>query len=454
MLAGRSLLLAALIGWAAIAVLSLIVGAPLGHDEAQYAIAARGDMHGEVWLYLSPGTINIARVGVSLGDAPWLVRLPSALFGMGVPLVTYAVGRTAFDERTGAWAAAVIAGAPHFGFHNADLLSDLPAAACVVAGITVIARELSRNEGPSWWLVAAAPAWAVGFYIRYGHAPVIAIAGLLACVLWWRRLLARPLPVLVTVVTFVGLLVPHALHSLDKTGSVLGVLRHSSAAPAESYMGEGLVDYVTSNPLWFYGLVVAPVIVVGLVSIGWRDERWRMRVFLGGVAIGQVVMIGLQTRAQPRYVYIAVMLLAVLGVAALARLAARFPRLPRVLPYVVVAAAWLFVAIRVIPTHEHRAHARAHLVAASDTIVRDTARRPCLVLTRQVPQIWMFTRCHTALSREPYPPWPRDRRIYVVGTADNVLEIVPLLRALGGVASPLPVSDPRARVWYVDPFAR
>jgi 4-amino-4-deoxy-L-arabinose transferase-like glycosyltransferase len=447
-------LLAALAGWAAIAVLALVVGAPLGHDEAQYALAARGEVPGGTWLYLSPGTSAIARVGLALDGEPWLVRLPFVLLGIGVPLATWALGRTAFDDRTGAWAAAVIAGAPHFALHNADVLSDLPAAACVVAGITVIARELSREEGPSWWLVAAAPAWAAGFYIRYGHAPVLAIAGLLACVLWWRRLLARPLPVLVTVVTFGALLVPHALHSLDKTGTVLGVLRHSSAAPAEAYVGEGLVDYVTSNPFWFYGFVVAPVIVVGLVSIASRDQRWRMRVFLGGIAIGQVVMIGLQTRAQPRYVYIAVMLLAVLGVAAIGKLAARMPRLPRALPYVVVAAAWLYVAVRVIPTHEHRAHARAHLVAASETIMRDTGHRPCLVLTRQVPQIGMFTRCEPALSREPYPPWPRDRRIYVIATADNVLDVVVLLRAMGGVATLLPVSDPRARVWHVDPFAR
>src|SRR6266550_7883555 len=95
--------------WILIALLSLLCSPPLGHDEAQYAVAARADE--SPWLYLSPGTVAIARIGILLGGSDWALRLLPIVLGSGVVVAAWLLGRVAFDERVGAWSAAVVAGA-------------------------------------------------------------------------------------------------------------------------------------------------------------------------------------------------------------------------------------------------------------------------------------------------------------------------------------------------------
>ncbi|HEX4422437.1 MAG TPA: glycosyltransferase family 39 protein, partial [Kofleriaceae bacterium] len=184
----RKLLGAAVLGWAVVATLHLVGGPPLGHDEAAFAIVARGD--GPIWLYRSRGVTLLAELGLALGGGDVAMRLASTVLGLGVVLGVYAVGRAVFGARSGAWAAAVIAGAHPMLARSADLLGDLPAVAGVLAGMAVLAGELDRPGGPRWRIVAAAPAFAAAFYARYGTAPVIAIAGLIAIALWWRPIAA------------------------------------------------------------------------------------------------------------------------------------------------------------------------------------------------------------------------------------------------------------------------
>src|SRR4029077_9819935 len=133
------------------------------------------------------------------------------------------LGRIAFDERVAAGAAAVLLWDHALTLRNVELIGDIPAAACLIAGIALIVRELERDDGPSWWFVGVAPAFAAAFYLRYGHAPKIAIAGVAAAALWWRRIVARPLPVVAAVIVLAGLLAPHVVGSLEATGSPLGI---------------------------------------------------------------------------------------------------------------------------------------------------------------------------------------------------------------------------------------
>src|SRR5258706_386319 len=193
-LTGRRLLAWALVVWCVLALLGLVLGPTLGHDEAAFALAARGEAPPAEWLYRSDGTIAIARLGIALGGAPWQLRLASTLLGPLVVIAVYAVGRAAFSARTGAWAAAVIAGAHPMVLRNAELLSDLPATACVLGGIAVLVGELERDGGPRWTVVAAAPLFAGAFYVRYGSAPVVAFAIAAAGLVWGRSVVRRPMP--------------------------------------------------------------------------------------------------------------------------------------------------------------------------------------------------------------------------------------------------------------------
>lgn len=432
---------AALVGWAAVAAMNLFAGPPLGHDEAAFAVLGRG---GAVsWLYRSRGVTYLADLGVALGGADWQLRLASAIVGLGVVLAVYAVGRAVFSARTGGWAALVVAGAHPMVIRNAELLSDLPATACMLAGVAVIAAELGRPDGPRWRLGLAAPAFAAALYMRYGSAPVIAIAALAALALWWRAIAARPGPAIATAAGFLVLLVPHAMYSLRETGDVLGVLRVSSGVPYRPYWGAGLVTYLTSNPFAYYGALVAPVMIAGIIGLA-RTVRGRGPWFLGILAFGQLLAIGLQSHAQPRYVFIAVALLIVLGVEAMRPLAR--PQLA----LAAVGSAWLGVAIATIPLNRAIAHSRGAILSAAAAIRADHGTAPCVVIAPKVPQLMWYARCDGALVALARPADLAPGRVrYLVSTPYASFDAPAFAAAHQLTAIELPTGDPRSRVWAI-----
>lgn len=444
----RRLLFAATFAWLAVTILSIVLGPPLGHDESAFAVAARGD--GAAWVYRSVGVTMIAHVGVALGGAEWQLRVASAVLGTGILLAAFAVGRATLSPRTGAWAACILAGAHPLALRSAELLGDIPATACVLAGLAVLAGELPREDGPRWRLLAAAPAFAAAFYLRYGSAPVILLAGAAAAMLWPRGLVRRPLVALATLLAFLALLAPHFLQSLHETGSLTGILHVSSQMPRRAYAGEGLVTYFTTNGFAFYGALAAPLMLCGLASLARLPADWRPRVFLAVVAIGQIVLLGVQSHAQPRYVYVAMVLLVLLGLDGLARFA---PARLRAFSLPVVVTAWLGVAIAVPFYTRFLATARAPLTAAATAIRADAAGRPCLVVAKAVTQLMWYTGCREHLLRDlaAVPPWSRAPIAYVVHAPRLNVQIAALLGAVPGRARPLPVGTAGVEVWQVSP---
>ncbi|MBA3459181.1 MAG: glycosyltransferase family 39 protein [Deltaproteobacteria bacterium] len=444
----RRLLLAAVIAWLAVAVLAIILGPPFGHDESAFAISARGD--GPAWVYRSYGVRLVALPGVALGGAEWQLRLISAILGTGVVLAVFALGRAAFSPRTGAWGAAVVAGAHPLALRSSELIGDLPATACILAGLAVLVGELGRETGPRWRLLAAAPAFAAAFYLRYGSAPLIAITAGTAALIWWRAILLQPLRVLATAALFSALMAPHFLQSLHETGSLLGILDVSSRMPRRAYAGEGLVTYITSNPFQFYGALVAPLMICGLVGLVRLPGEWRPRVFLGIVAIGQLVALGMQTHAQPRYVFCATLILVLLGIDALERFGPVRLR-PLALPLVI--AAWLGVVVAVPFYTRFLSDARRPIAAAADAIRTDAAGRPCLVVAKAVTQLMWYSGCREHLLRDfdRVPAWTAHPVDYVVSSRRIAVQIGALLEAVPGTATALPVASENAEVWRVAP---
>jgi len=440
-LSTRRLMTAALLAWIAMAVLGLVFGPVLGHDEAAFALAARGRAPAGVWLYRSDGTVAIAKLGVLLGGAVWQLRLASAVLGLTVVLGIAAVGRAAFSARTGAWAAALIAGAHPMVLRAAELLSDLPATGCVLGGIALLVGELDREAGPRWRIVAAAPLFAAAFYVRYGSAPVIAFAIAAAGMMWWRQVVARPLRLVALVGALAVLLVPHLVRSLDATGTMLGIMKVSAGMPRRAYVGEGLVTYLTSNPLVFYGALIAPVAVAGVVGLPWvrRKAPW----YLALVALAQLVSLGVQSHGQPRYVFIAISLLVVLGVDRWARLDR--PRIAAAL----VAASWLGAAIGAVAYFRHLDRERAPIVDAGAVIHAHAAGRPCVAVALIVPQLMWYSGCDVMMSALLVAPLPADRVRYAVTFTRWPIAIAPIAAAQHVRATPVPTTDPRAEVWLL-----
>ena len=431
----RKLLLGALGAWLVVEIVMLVAPLHLGHDEAQYALAARGDHE---WQYVSPGTVAIARVGVALGASDLALRLLPALLSLAFVLAVWLAGRVAFGERTGALAAAVMAGAHPLALRGTELLSDFPSAACLLAGIALLARELSRDGGPSWRLVGTAPLFAGAFYIRYGHAPVIALASITAALLWWRAVIVRPLRVVATLALFVLLLVPHALHSLDATGSVIGVLELSRQMPSTGRTAGGLIDYVTANPLAMFGALVAPLLVVGVYALVALPRR--VAVLYGAVAIGQLVIVGMTGSAQPRYVCVAAALLVACSLEVVARALDTRPKLGRV-ALAAIACTWLYDVAVAWPVNARRERARAPLAVAAAAIARDAAGAPCLVGGTELTLVMWESRCEGAYTKPPYYEWPHGPRHYVIAQEPSDVVDVAGIAAVqheSAIALPLP----------------
>jgi 4-amino-4-deoxy-L-arabinose transferase-like glycosyltransferase len=438
----RRVFIAALVAWAILVGLGLVLGGPLTPDESAYALLARGvDVD---WLYRPRGVVLLAHVGVALGGSEPALRLVMALASFGLPCGVAAVGRRAFGPWVGAWSAAIVVGAHAFVLRAPELLGDVPAASCLLAATALLVGELSRDGGPRYRLVATAPLLAAAFYLRYGSAPMLALVSVAALATWPRAAWSRPGPVLATAAALLVLLSPFALVSLQTTGSITGILVLSREVASREPLGAGLRAFVLGNPFASYGALMPPVLCAGLASLI-RPPRAHRRTawFLGAVAIGQIVSIGLVGHGDTRYIFYALGLLVILGVDRIGRLTtSRWLALP-------VAAAALVLAI-VQPIIQARATASLAALIADTTAIRtDAAGQPCAVAALAVPQVMWYSGCAGVKLAAPGTPvdLPPDRRWYTASTPGRPVDPAVVARAQG--ADPIALPSPSA--WYLRP---
>jgi hypothetical protein len=398
----------ALAGWAAWVIIALVGwlgAAPLGHDESQYAIAARDLFAGEGprwWFYLSRGMEVVAAPGVLLGESEVAMRaLPFVIGAFALPFALWRVARSArISDLVVGVTLLVLAGASGLTRIMADLSSDVPAAAALLGAIAVLTDEVDRPDGARWRIVVAAPLLAAALYLRYGSALPIAVIVVAAIAVGARTLVRRPWPVIVTAVVFLVLLVPHFLSAIHYTGSPLGILLAGPDLPS------GLVTYLTSNPFTLYGYVIPFVLIAGLVSLRIADRR---RLLLWLVAAGTLVAVGLVAEAQPRYVLTSLALLALLGV----------DRLQRFVHVVAIAAA--IVAVLVIKWRFEVPAVRVARIrgtlAAAQAIRADANGAPCTVFGAHFAQLEWYSRCRAPLVMDAprvLEAHARGEAVYVV----------------------------------------
>ncbi len=417
----RALFVFALVVWCVAIIAQLAIAMPLRHDEAAYVVGAQRWLAGapNEWLYRSIGTELLALPGVAAGASPTWIRVVPALFTLLVPIGAWALARAAFPDRNvGGWASAVIAGAYPMQIVVGDILGDLPAAGLILVGLAILVREIER---PSWRLALAAVACVAGFYVRYGSAPALmTIAG--ATVLFfprWRSLL------LLAVVT-VLLAIPHLWFSHAHTGAALGVLEVAAHSTKLDYVGQGLVTYVTANPLYYYGLLVAPVMLLGLAgTIAVREKHAR---YIGVIAIGTLLLLGLRSHAQPRYAFLVVSLLVVVGVALLARLLAARPRAQKLAALVVVVGA-VASLVWTVRAQRLRVAAPAYIASLGEAIRKD-AHGPCRLEAVRTPQLIYYSGCVPS----HWPDASPTTKLYVVSLPDHPSEPRPGAVPLAGTS--------------------
>ena len=413
----RPVLIAGLVAWIAGAVILWLGAAPLGHDEAQYAISAKDVIVGNParWFYLSKGMTLVALPGALAGGSEQALRVVPLLFGIAFVLAAAHLAWRTVGATAAAWSVCVIAGTRAMVVHSCDLLSDLPTTTFLLLGTTVLVTELSREGGPRWRMVSAAPLFGAAFYLRYGSCVPIAIVGVVVAAVCWRAVARRPGPVIATALGFVALLVPHAVGAQTSMGSPFGILLESQGV-IQQFVGEGLVEYVTTNPFRFYGLLAPLVLIAGLASVRRAD---RPAVMLWLIAVVSFVVMGLLMHARARYIYFPLTLFVILGTAELAHGIARLgPRARRVAGASAAAAAlvvtWILVARSQVRAADHRRRGVAATLAAARAIQVDAAGVHCRVLGAHFTQLEYYTGCWGNVDAALPATISPDARIYVV----------------------------------------
>lgn len=435
-MSGRSLAKLVFVGgivfWIANAILHCST-APLGHDEARYAGDTRGLLHGEGkrYVYVPVGMNALAAPGVLAGGDERALRAISLLAGIAFLLGAWTLARRATTDDTAAWTVGVLAGALPMIRFSSDLLSDLPSAACLLFALAILVVELRRDDGPSFRLVGVAPLCAASFYIRYGSCLSIMVIAIGAVIIGGRRMLRRPAPVLVTVALLAAFVVPHVVWAMKLTGSPIGILVISAEVPG--HVGEGLVDYVSKNPFVMYGHLVALLMVVGLAPI----HRNRTIIALQVIAVGQVVALGLTTFAQPRFIFLATVLLVIVGVMTIQR----FINIsaPKIRPWLAgvcaigVAVLWVGCLYDSVYARDGRIRANAPAIVAARAIRNDAGGTACTVVAHRSAQISWYSGCR----QEQYVPTTsiaEGARVYGVrerrGRTDAEVSEAPVARCL------------------------
>lgn len=423
----KLVLAAGLAVWVGSAIILWLAAPPLGHDEAQYALAFQGMLRdGPLrWVYLSKGMHAVVAPGVWAGGSELAMRALPLLCGLGFALAAVHLAWRVFGATTAAWTMLALATAKPLVRRSTDLLSDFPSAALLLVGTTIVLVEATRPApaetgdpgeagggaaagslpaGPSWRLLWAAPLFAAAFYLRYASCVPIAIIGVVALVIGWEGVRRRPRPALAAAALLAALLVPHLVDSVAIMGSPLGVLLQSQRVPQSEV--SGLRTYLTSNPLTFYGFALAPLLLLGVLSpVGWiRGERGerkaprdRRALALWLIGLADIVALGLTALGQARYILVGIALLVILGVELVRGfLAARPPPWRRAL----TAAAALALAIAAafaIPSMlrqgEARRRATRPIFLVADVIRRDAEGKPCHFTANHYTQIEWYSGC-------------------------------------------------------------
>jgi hypothetical protein len=407
----RLLVIGAWLTWLMCAVVHWGSGAPLGHDEARYAIAGHDLLGGDDsrWEYVPPGMELIAVPGLALGGTERALRLLPVLLSGLFLAVLWRVARTIGNTDTAAWTIALAAATGPLVRLSSDLLSDVPSTALLLGTAAIVFREVTRPDGPTRALLWAPLLAAGAFYIRYGSCIPLAIIAALAVACAPRAIVRRPLLAGGAVAVFVVLLLPHLIHSELSTGSLLGTLRSSATVPKG--VGKGISEYA-AHPVQYLG-AFAVALLPAVICFG-LDTR--VRAMLLALAVLDVLSLGIQTTAQARYVYLATSLVLVLGPIAVARIrwsgafAARARRFAARLAVVAVILGWSFQVAAAFRYRTTRVDGMIATIRAAAAIRGDVRGERCYVLGRHDTQLEWYTGCEYRLVL----PDHIDRALYAV----------------------------------------
>ncbi|GAA2351368.1 hypothetical protein GCM10010246_44530 [Streptomyces cuspidosporus] len=375
----------------------------IGHEEAVYANKARSWLDGTPdagWgTYRPVGLPALGRIALAVHDDVGALRVVALLLVLFTLATTYLVAARLTTPRRAVVATLLLLGGLGFLRRVPQFLNDIGATGLLLIVVYLLVRA---QEKPGSRALAVLPLAALAaFYLRYGVVGTL-VAVVIAAVLAYgpRAWLAQGRRLALCAGVFVAGLVPHFVYATEVTGSPLGLILSATERAGRSYVGDGLVYYVSVFPYRLAGDLGAVVMAAGLWGLGAALRRRRRhqerphdrrRVFLGLTAVLTFVVLGVATDGEPRFVYLSVALLTVLGVQTLAEAAGRWSA-------TVLTAVAALAAVTVPATAQYVAHAATpgphaqHLstVAVARQLAND---RPCLLVTGYEPDLGWYSGC-------------------------------------------------------------
>jgi hypothetical protein len=405
--------------------LALLTG-PLGHDEAQYAIggaALLGRAASAFPLHRPVGMQLVAAPGVLAGGDDLGFHLIAVVTTLAMIAAVYIYVRRAHGAGTAGWATAVVATSFAVVRRGAELLPDAPAAVFVLTFAAILIGGLGPNADPArrWRLAWLGPLAAAAFYLRYGSIGVLGSLSASALVVWWRQLRANAAPLAVAVGSAAALAVPHVLHSVDATGSALGILRQASFAAGRGYTGDGLVFYGTTWWLWL-GPIAAVCASAGLIAAVARRDA--VTAFAGLAAFVAIVVLGLDAHGEARFVLVPEVLLVGAGVDAIRAWAMPRPRAAAIGLAATLAGSTVAAAVGLVRAR----HTFDVAVDAAHEVRRAAGGAPCAVIAGKWTQAEWYSGCAGAQPPDTIAPDAvRGRPTFLVWFDDGVRQPPSLL---------------------------
>lgn len=390
----------------------------MAHEEAVYANKARSWTDGTPdagWgSYRPPGLPALGRVALAVHDDVGSLRAVALLLTLFTLITTYLVTARWTTPRRAVVVVLLLLSGLGFLRRVPEFLNDIGATGLLLIVVLLVTRaqEVRRS-----YALPVAAAVAVGaFYLRYGSVGTLLAIALAALFAYGPRALLAQGRRLATALAVLALgLLPHFVHATLVTGSPLGLILSAGSQANRAYVGDGLVYYLAIFPYRLAGDLGAVVMTGGLLlavrALRGQDRgaHAARRVFLGSTSVLVFVVLGVVTDGEPRFVYLAVILLTILGVEALAELTGRRNR------GLLTAVAGL-AGLTTVGTAQVVAHGA---MPGPDGLSRSTvpvaerlaADGPCLLVTGYEPEMGWYSGCdavtYAQYRRTPPPPGTR-----------------------------------------------
>lgn len=381
-------------------------GGGLNHDESAYALKARH------WSEGTPDTGWNLHRGIAMSGYGYLVlqvggdegalRMLGLAAILGLAVATWVLGNHIGGRWVGPLSAIALMSSPALLRRSTEYLSDVPSSALLMAAMIVAWKQFGERVRPNYRLLWVLPfAWAA-FYIRYQSVLSFGLIAVMIAVLFWEKVKAGWRPI--TVVAILGALglAPHFVSAASEEGSPLGIILFTADVAGREYYGEGLVDYflLMGWPLASYVGPVAAVLFVWWLLVGWRTRAERTRsLFLMIPAVGQVLVLGVLSHGEARFIFFPLSLTLVGGVVGFFYLRENWrPRTADALRLgltVLLLGSLAMGAAYVRDAVESRSRGTEIIEVAAQEVREMSGAQSCGVMTSYSPQVTYFSSCST-----------------------------------------------------------